>query len=156
MSRIREQIKFHEGEVKNANDMHVIYKDHLGYETVGYGHLILETDPENGLQVGTPISDERINELFEEDLAVCTTELDKHLPFWKNLNDVRQRCLIDLTFNLGMPRLRKFVKTLDHIENNRFEEASIELLDSRYAKQVGKRAERIAEMLRNGEDSQDF
>ena len=156
MSRIREQIKFHEGEVKNANDMHVIYKDHLGYETVGYGHLILETDPENGLQVGTPISDERINELFEEDLAVCTTELDKHLPFWKNLNDVRQICLIDLTFNLGMPRLRKFVKTLDHIENNRFEEASIELLDSRYAKQVGKRAERIAEMLRTGEDSQDF
>ena len=156
MSRIREQIKFHEGEVKNANDMHVIYKDHLGYETVGYGHLILETDPENGLQVGTPISDERINELFEEDLAVCTTELNKHLPFWKNLNDVRQRCLIVLTFNLGMPRLRKFVKTLDHIENNRFEEASIELLDSRYAKQVGKRAERIAEMLRTGEDSQDF
>ena len=156
MSRIREQIKFHEGEVINANDMHVIYKDHLGYETVGYGHLILETDPENGLQVGTPISDERINELFEEDLAVCTTELDKHLPFWKNLNDVRQRCLIDLTFNLGMPRLRKFVKTLDHIENNRFEEASVELLDSRYAKQVGKRAERIAEMLRTGEDSQDF
>ena len=102
------------------------------------------------------ISDERINELFEEDLAVCTTELDKHLPFWKNLNDVRQRCLIDLTFNLGMPRLRKFVKTLDHIKNNRFEEASIELLDSRYAKQVGKRAERIAEMLRTGEDSQEF
>ena len=57
---------------------------------------------------------------------------------------------------MGMPRLRQFVKTLEHFRNNRFEEASVELLDSRYARQVGKRAERIAEMIRTGEDSKDF
>tara|TARA_A100001015_G_scaffold315174_1_gene426338 strand:+ start:206 stop:676 length:471 start_codon:yes stop_codon:yes gene_type:complete len=156
MSRIREQIKFHEGEKKNDNGNHIVYKDHLGIDTVGYGHMILETDPENNLEVGDEVSQERVNELFEQDLAVCSVELQKHLPYFQDLDDVRQRCLIDLTFNMGMPRLRQFVKTLEHFRNNRFEEASVELLDSRYARQVGKRAERIAEMIRTGEDSKDF
>lgn len=150
MSRIRDQIKFHEG-VKN-----VVYKDHLGYLTVGVGHLILETDPENNLEEGDSITDERVNELFEVDLKVCTDELDAKLPWWKDLDEVRQRCMIDLTFNMGMPRLLKFKKTLEHLKNADFESAGDELLDSNYARQVGKRANRISEMIKTGVDSNDF
>lgn len=150
MSRIRDQIKFHEG-VKNE-----VYKDHLGYLTVGVGHLILESDPENDLDVGDTISDERVNELFEIDLKSCTDELDAKLPWWKDCDDVRQRCLIDLVFNMGMPRLLKFKKTLELFENGDYENAGIELLDSNYARQVPNRANRISEMIKTGIDSQDF
>ena len=150
MSRIRDQIKFHEG-VKNT-----VYKDHLGYLTVGVGHLILETDPENNLEVGDAITDDRVNELFEVDLKVCTDELDAKLPWWKDLDEIRQRCLIDLTFNMGMPRLLKFKKTLAHLENADFISAGDELLNSNYARQVGKRANRISEMIKTGVDSNDF
>ena len=150
MSRIRDQIKFHEG-VKN-----VVYKDHLGYLTVGVGHLILETEPENNLKEGDSITDERVNELFEVDLKVCTDELDAKLPWWKDLDEIRQRCMIDLTFNMGMPRLLKFKKTLAHLQNSDFASAGDELLNSNYARQVGKRANRISEMIKTGVDSNDF
>ena len=150
MSRIRDQIKYHEGVE------HKIYLDTEGLPTVGVGHLILKTDPEYELEVGTYIDEERVNELFEQDLEVCISELDKNIKWWKDLDEVRQRCLIDLTFNLGMPRLKKFKKTLDHLQHKRYEEASVELLDSRYARQVGKRANRISEMIRTGGDTKDF
>ena len=156
MSRLIDQIKFHEGEVKAENGNHKVYKDHLGFYTVGWGHLILETDPENNLEVGDEVSEERVVELFENDLKICKKEIRNNLDFFDDLDEIRQRCIIDLTFNMGMPRLKKFVKTLDHLKNGRYDEAGDELLDSRYAKQVGKRAERIADMIKTGLESEDF
>ena len=57
-----EQLKIDEGVV------YEIYKDHLGYPTFGVGHLVLESDPEFGQDVGTPVTEERTKECFEKDL----------------------------------------------------------------------------------------
>ena len=64
IDQLRETLKVDEG-VKNE-----IYLDHLGLPTCGIGHLITEDDPEHGLEVGTHIDDERVNELFDQDVQV--------------------------------------------------------------------------------------
>ena len=51
-----------------------IYNDHLGYATFGVGHLVLESDPEFGQDVGTPVSEERVRECFEKDLDTAISE----------------------------------------------------------------------------------
>ena len=65
-----EQLKIDEG-VK-----YTIYLDHLGYPTFGVGHLVLESDPEFGLEVGTPVSEERVKECFEQDLNTSINECE--------------------------------------------------------------------------------
>jgi len=53
---------------------YAIYNDHLGYPTFGVGHLVLESDPEHGQPVGTPISEERVAECFDNDLNTAISE----------------------------------------------------------------------------------
>ena len=62
IKQLQDQLKIDEG-VK-----YEIYNDHLGYPTFGIGHLITENDPEHGKPVGTPISEERVNEVFNHDV----------------------------------------------------------------------------------------
>ena len=56
---LRDQLKIDEGIV------YEIYNDHLGYPTFGIGHLITESDPENGEPVGTSVSEERCYDAFD-------------------------------------------------------------------------------------------
>ena len=68
IEQLREELKVDEG-VK-----YEIYLDHLGLPTCGIGHLITDQDPEHGLEVGTKIDEERVNELFDQDVEVTTNE----------------------------------------------------------------------------------
>jgi len=67
------------------------------------------------------------------------------------LDAVRQRVLVDMGFNLGTPTLMKFQKMWDAIEDEDWVEASEQMLDSRWAKQVGRRAERLSQAMSTGE-----
>jgi lysozyme len=120
-----------------------IYKDHLGYLTFGVGHLVLNTDEEYGKEVGTPISEERIIECLNNDVDIVCEELDRNLYWWRELNDNKQRVMVNMCFNLGYPRLSKFKKFLAAMEVHDFETAAIEMMDSKWANQVGLRAERL-------------
>jgi lysozyme len=77
-------------------------------------------------------------------------ELDKALPWWRSLNDTRQRALVNMCFNLGISRLLQFKRTLNALEDGRWDDAADAALESRWATQVGQRATRIARMLRSG------
>ena len=66
LEALKKEIIADEGVKLAENGNHLIYLDHLGYPTVGKGHLIKETDPEFGLEVGTKIDEERVNELFKK------------------------------------------------------------------------------------------
>ena len=57
-----------------------------------------------------------------------------------------------MVFNLGMPKLKQFAKMLSAVELEDWSEASNQMLDSRWAEQVGNRAGRLAEMMESGED----
>ena len=92
-----EQLKIDEGVV------YEIYKDHLGYPTFGVGHLVLETDAENGLDVGTPVSEERVRECFEADLDLAIAECDALYGEGEfgNFPDEVQQILVNMMFNMG-------------------------------------------------------
>jgi lysozyme len=77
-------------------------------------------------------------------------ELDRNIPFWKELSDNKQLVLCDMAFNLGVPKLMQFKKMLLslHPDNRDDEEAASQLLDSNYARQLPARSQRNAELIR--------
>jgi lysozyme len=61
-----------------------------------------------------------------------------------------------MIFNIGMPRFKQFKKMIAALEEGDWSEAANQMMDSKWAKQVGKRAERLRDMMETGEDSSDF
>ena len=137
------QIKRHEGKV-TQNGKHVPYQDHLGYWTIGYGRLI---DP----KLGGGISEGEAMFNLRNDLSNVYGELTHAYPWIEDLDAARRDVLINMCFNMGLTRLSKFVKMLAAIRAGAYEEAASELLDSRYASQVGARANELAEQMVSGE-----
>jgi lysozyme len=144
---LREELTIDEGCIDK------IYLDHLGYPTFGIGHLILETDPEHGQEVDTPVSKERIEECFEDDIEGVLTDLDRNMPWWADLCEDHQRVIANMCFNLGINRLLKFKKFLGALQEHDFETASVEMMDSRWATQVGPRSTRLRDRILKGEEN---
>ena len=133
-----EQLKIDEGVVNE------IYKDHLGYPTFGVGHLVLDSDPEFGQDVGTPVTEERTKECFEKDLDTSISECVA--LYGDTFNDwpgVVQEVLVNMMFNMGRTRLGKFNNFRKALEAQDWKQAGIEGRDSRWHKQVTNRAERL-------------
>ena len=104
---VYEQLKIDEGVE------YEIYKDHLGYPTFGVGHLVLETDPEHGQEVGTPpVSVDRVKECFEADLDTAISECNALYEegVFGDLPGEVQEILVNMMFNMGRTRLSKFKK----------------------------------------------
>jgi lysozyme len=140
-AKLRRQLVLHEGYAR------VPYVDSVGKVTGGIGHNFN----------AHPISDAIIELWFQEDLADAIEGLDKHLPWWRNLNEVRQRVLIDMAFNMGMgipdkTGLLSFTNTLACIEAEDWEGAAYGMLVSKWYRQVKGRGERLRLMMLTGED----
>ena len=127
-----------------------IYKDHLGYETLGVGHLVLDTDKEYGQPVGTKVSDETVTAYLTKDIENICKDLDRNIPFWRDLDEERQRVVANMGFNLGINRLLQFEKFLNALENKNYDEAADQMMDSRWARQVGPRSERLKVRMLSG------
>jgi len=141
--RVYEQLKIDEG-VK-----YEIYEDHLGLPTFGIGHLILDSDPEEGMPIGTEVSEERVKLCFENDLDIAISECIRLYDNWKELPGEVQEILVNMMFNLGRPRLAKFKKFNKAISSRNWQVASIEGRDSLWYRQVTNRAERLMQRLEN-------
>jgi GH24 family phage-related lysozyme (muramidase) len=146
IEELRETLKVDEGNVKS------IYLDHLNLPTTGIGHLITEWDEEYGKPVGTPVSEERINELFDKDVKVTIDECEQLFDNFQDLpEEVKQICA-NMMFNMGRPRLSKFLKFREAIKNKDWKECAVQMEDSRWHKQVTKRADRLISRM-NAVDS---
>ena len=143
IEQLREELKIDEG-VK-----YEVYLDHLGLPTCGIGHLIKDTDPEHGLPVGAEIPEERVNELFEEDLKITVDECKLIYNDFDDLPKEAQHIIANMMFNMGRPRLSRFHKMKQAVDNRDWQEASVQMKDSRWYKQVTNRAERLCERMRN-------
>ena len=141
--KLREELKIDEG-VK-----YEIYLDHLSLPTLGVGHLIKDTDPENGLPVGTKIEEERVNELFDEDIQVTIQECKYLYNDFDDLPEEAQRIIANMMFNLGRPRLSRFLKMKQHVDNRDFVSASEEMKNSKWYRQVTNRAQRLCDRMAN-------
>ena len=117
-----------------------LYVDTVGKTTGGVGH--------NFDDKGIP--EKVIDLLLDIDIADAERDLDRALPWWRNLSDVRQQALCNMCFNLGITRLLQFKITLASLHQGRFSDAASEMLNSKWAVQVGARAKRLSDMIRNG------
>ena len=88
--------------------------------------------------------------LLRSDIEAIWRELTRRWPTVATLDDVRRDVILDMAFNLGAGGLMRFRKTLAYIEDGKFTAASIEMLRSRWADQVGTRAIRLSEMMASG------
>ena len=143
IDKLREELKIDEG-VK-----YEIYLDHLSLPTCGVGHLIKDTDPESGLPVGTKIEEERVNELFDEDIQDTIQECKYLYNDFDDLPEEAQRIIANMMFNLGRPRLSRFLKMKQHVDNRDFVSASEEMKNSKWYRQVTNRAQRLCDRMAN-------
>jgi lysozyme len=126
------------------------YADTKGIPTVGVGHNLQASPLPDGWSY--PLSDDQVNTLLERDLANVFSDLTRALPWWTDLNDVRQRVICNMCFNLGMRKLAGFKNTLVAMRQGAYADAASGMLNSAWASQVGARAQRLAQMMRTGED----
>jgi len=143
---VAEVLKVEEGQIKK-DGKHVLYKDHLGFETIGYGRLLSKA------KAGAGLTDEEADYLLDTDILNMVDELDKNLPWWRELPYDPRKALLLMSFQLGMPTLRKFKKMLSALQEKDFTAAASNALDSRWARQTSARAERVANLLRNTNSS---
>lgn len=117
------------------------YRCTAGKLTIGYGHNL----DDNG------ISERQADDLLLNDLVDVEEELLCNLKRFEELDEIRQAVLLDMSFNLGWPRLSGFKKTLAYMEAGDYKNAAHEMLDSQWARQVGERANRLSRMMETGE-----
>ena len=133
MTRLEKLLIKHEGYQNKA------YEDSVGVVSIGVGRNLDELG----------LSDDEIMYLLNNDIIRCDRELINCFPWYSKLSRVRQEVMLMLCFNLGLTKLRKFVKALSCMERGDFVLAADHFLDSKWAKQVGNRAVELTEMLIN-------
>ena len=142
VNALREQLEIDEG-VK-----YEIYLDHLGYPTFGIGHLIKESDPEHGQDVGTAVTSDRVAEAFESDLEGVLSDCRKLYPNIGDLPEEAQQIIANMMFNLGYPRLSKFKNMKRCVDDRDWVGAGDEMMDSRWYNQVPNRAGRLVNRMK--------
>ena len=88
--------------------------------------------------------------LLKNDIDHYTGQVLANLPWASSLDQTRFEVLVEMAFNLGIAGLLGFKQTLAAIKAGHYDQAAIQMLDSRWAKQVGKRADELAAMMRQG------
>ena len=134
MNKLIEQLKIHEGFRSN------VYTCSGGKKTVGYGRNLED--------IG--ISEEEAEMLLKNDIYEATNQLLNAFPFMATFSDVRISAMINFTFNVGIGTVRKFSNTIEYLKNEDWEAAADEMMDSKWAEQVGDRAIQITEQIRTG------
>lgn len=118
------------------------YQDSEGYWTIGVGRLIDK-------RLGGGISEEEAEYLLDHDIDDALRHARRY-DWFDDLTDARQRCIVNMIFNMGPSRFAGFRRMIAAIERGDYEEAAREMEDSRWCRQVGPRCERLKEMMRHG------
>ena len=135
---LKARIKKHEG----FRD--VIYKDSLGFATIGYGHLVLPTDD---FVEGQQYSKEILDAVFDKDFQNASNNANKligDIPLVYQAKEV----ICEMVFQLGIGGVSKFKKMWEALEKGDYTEASFQMMDSRWAKQTPSRAESLSKIMR--------
>ena len=116
------------------------YRDTVGKLTIGVGRNLDD--------VGITRDEARF--LLENDIARADVELRRSFLWFPVRNRVRNAVLINMVFNLGISRFKRFKKLIAAIDSSDWDLAAKEMLDSKWAHQVGRRARELAKMMREG------
>lgn len=134
------------------------YRDSVGKLSIGVGRNLddvgIRPDETRALGITKAtavkygITNDQAMVLLNSDIYVAEGELDKRIPWWRNLDDVRQRVLMNMVFNMGITTLMTFKNTLNNIGNGNYAAAADSMSKSLWARQVGPRAERLIDLMR--------
>lgn len=139
-----------------------VYQDTLGIDTIGIGRNLkdrgISKEELNELDIPTidhvyeyGITEADAMLLAENDVQIVEEELLRAHPCVEDLDAVRQLVLVDMAFNMGVPRLCKFKKMWNAVHEKKFDIAAKEMLDSRWATQVKSRSTKLAHAMHHGE-----
>ena len=135
VSNLSEQLRRDEGFRSHP------YRDSVGKVTIGYGRNLDD--------VG--ISESEAETLLANDISVATGLLESTFPWTSGLDDARKGVLVNMVFNMGIHALAQFRGTLAKIQAGDYSGASQAMLQSKWAEQVGSRAQRLAVQMESGE-----
>ena len=142
IEQLRKELEVDEG-VK-----YEIYNDHLGYPTFGIGHLVRDTDPEHGQEIGTPVSEDRVIEAFNKDVESVLNDCTILYGNFSQLAEEAQLIIANMMFNLGRPRLSKFKGMKAGVDAGDWKKAADEMIDSAWYRQVPNRAGRLVARMK--------
>ena len=125
-----------------------IYNDHLGYATFGIGHLVIDSDPEYGQEIGTPVSEDRVIEAFNKDVQIVLADCEQLYYGFNVLPEEVQLIIANMMFNMGRPRLSKFKGMKAGVDTQDWNKAADEMIDSAWYRQVPNRAGRLVKRMR--------
>lgn len=134
---LKAQLIVDEGNVPHA------YRDSLGFLTIGIGHLIDQ-------RKGGKISQAAIDLIFDEDVAEAEAGVRAIFPSFDTLSENRQAVLCNMAFELGDAGLATFTTFRGLVEAGDFAGAAADMLGTKWAKQVPARANRLAQMIKDG------
>ena len=128
-----DRIKHHEGFRSK------VYKCTEGYDTIGYGFAIKD------LVLGEDICDI----ILERKIAELKLRIKQKLPFYDDMPEKAQDVIVEMCYQMGINGFSKFKKTIDHLMRKDYKAASVEMLDSRWAKQTPNRAKKLSNQMKN-------
>lgn len=128
----------HEGRVVTSG-RHQMYKDSVGKVTIGYGRNLTDRG----------ISENEARFLLHEDINEVIQGLGRYWWFTE-LDEVRQEVVINMAFNLGLTGFSKFRNTIGYISDGNYSQAAANMLKSKWARQVGIRAQELSRMMASG------
>lgn len=131
---LKPQLRIDEGVRKKP------YRDTVGKLSIGIGRNLDDV----GLR------DSEIEYLFQNDVAEAEVDARRLVPKFDDLTDARKAVIVNMSFNMGYPVLSQFVNTLRAVNEGRYDDAADGMLASKWARQVGVRAQRLAKMMREG------
>lgn len=142
IEQIKEDLVRHEGYVTE------IYLDSENLPTFGIGHLVTESDMEYTWPVGTPVTDERILQVFHDDCNMAVKDAECIVDDLYSHPDSVIRVLVNMAFNLGRPRLSRFKNMVAAINDKDYSKAAEEMIDSKWYGQVKRRGVELVEIMR--------
>ena len=133
--KLAEQLKKHEGMRLKP------YTDTVGKLTLGIGRNLEDKG----------ITEQEAIFMLNNDVNYFYRQINKKLTWFKYLDGARQNVLVNMAFNLGIAGLLTFKNMLNHCGDGHYDDAAKEMLNSKWARQVGYRAQELAEQMRTGE-----
>ena len=131
MNELLNRIKEHEGFRSR------VYKDHLGFDTIGYGFAIKDLYLSEGLA----------ELILREKVTNIRLSIGKKISWFDEAPREVQEVLLEMAYQMGVSGVSKFKKTLLYLENEEFNMASKEMLDSKWARQTPNRAKRLSDII---------
>ena len=133
MKDIIEQLKIHEGYKSK------VYKCTAGVDTIGVGFAIKDLE----------LSEEVCDLILQEKLELLEERFEKKFDWFKTSPIEVRNVMLNMAYQLGFRGFCKFKKTIAYLEDAEWEKASVEMLDSKWAKQTPNRARELSEIIKS-------